>query len=44
VEFAAGLVAKDKDFLISFGRWDMSSHIAVLPIETVLKSLQTVRY
>ena len=44
VEFAAGLVARDKDFLISFGRWDMSSHIAVLPIETVLKSLHPINY
>jgi hypothetical protein len=44
IEFAAGLSARKKDLLISFGREDVSSHIAVLPYETVLKSLFPVVY
>lgn len=44
VEFAAGLVFRGKDALISFGRNDVSSHIASLPIDTVLKSLKPVEY
>jgi hypothetical protein len=44
VEFAAGLTTHEDNFLISFGRKDVSSHIASLPIELVYKSLQPVRY
>ena len=44
VEFAAGLVAQRKDLLVSFGREDVSSHIARVPLETVLKSLKTIEY
>jgi hypothetical protein len=44
VEFAAGLVVKDKNALISFGREDISSHIATMPMETILKSLLPVKY
>lgn len=44
VEFAAGLALRGKDALISFGRNDVSSHIAVLPIDTVLKSFNPVEY
>jgi hypothetical protein len=44
VEFAAGLIMREKDFLISFGREDVSSHIAVLPVKTVLESLQPITY
>ena len=44
VEFAAGLAVKGKNALVSFGREDVSSHIAELPMETILKSLQPVQY
>jgi hypothetical protein len=44
VEFAAGMVKKDNNLLISFGREDVSSHIATMPLDTVLKSLQAVKY
>ena len=44
VEFAAGLTMQGKDFLISFGRADVSSHIAVMPVRTVLESLQPIEY
>jgi hypothetical protein len=42
-EFAAGLCEQDENFLISYGSKDVSSHIALLPKETVLKSLQTIK-
>jgi hypothetical protein len=44
IEFAAGLVAHKDNFLISFGREDVSSHIAVMPKELVLKSLIPIEY
>jgi hypothetical protein len=44
VEFAAGLAVKGKNALVSFGREDVSSHIAELPMETILKSLLPVKY
>ena len=44
IEFAAGLVEHKDNFLISFGREDVSSHIAVLPKDIVLKSLLTIEY
>jgi hypothetical protein len=44
VEFAAGLVVKGKNALISFGREDISSHIATMPMETILQSLLPVKY
>lgn len=44
IEFAAGLVEKGDNFVISFGREDVSSHLAVLPKETVLKSLLPIEY
>jgi len=44
VEFAAGLVMQGKNFLISFGRNDVSSHIAVMPVKTVLESLKSIDY
>ena len=44
VEFAAGLVAHKDNFLISFGRDDLSSHIAVMPKDLVLKSLIPIEY
>lgn len=44
VEFAAGLTTRKREILVSFGREDVSSHIAVLPYETVLKSLRPIMY
>jgi len=44
VEFCAGLVERGDDLLISFGREDVSSHIAILSKAIVLKSLQAVQY
>jgi len=44
VEFAAGLVEHKKDFLISWGKKDISSHIARMPQETVFKSLRPIQY
>lgn len=44
VEYAAGLVSHKDNFLISFGREDISSHIAVIPKDIVLKSLLTIEY
>ena len=43
VEFAAGLCEQGDDFLVSYGSKDVSSHIASIPKETVLKSLQPIR-
>ena len=42
VEFAAGLVEHKDDFVISWGKKDISSHIAFLPKSTVLKSLMPI--
>jgi len=42
-EFAAGLTTQGDNFLISYGSKDVSSHIAILPQELVLKSLQPIR-
>jgi len=44
VEFAGGLVVKGKDVIVSFGRNDVSSHLAVLPLEVVMKALKPVVY
>jgi hypothetical protein len=44
VEFAAGLVVKGNNALISFGREDISSHIATMPMETIKQSLLPVKY
>ena len=43
VEFAAGLCEQGDNFLISYGSKDVSSHIAIMPKDTVLKSLHPVR-
>lgn len=43
VEFAAGLCEQGKNFLISYGSKDVSSHIASLPKDVVLKSLHPVK-
>ena len=44
VEFAAGLVIKGNEAIVSFGRNDVSSHIARIPLDTVLKSLNPIEY
>jgi hypothetical protein len=44
VEFAAGLTTHDDSYLVSFGRKDVSSHIARLPIDLVHSALQRVNY
>jgi hypothetical protein len=44
VEFAAGLVEHKDDFVISWGKKDISSHIAFLPKDTVFKSLTPIEY
>lgn len=43
VEFSAGLCEQGDNFLISYGSKDVSSHIAIMPKDTVLKSLHPVR-
>jgi hypothetical protein len=43
VEFAAGLTTQGDNFLISYGSKDVSSHIAILPQELVLKSLLPIK-
>ena len=42
VEFAAGLTTCGDDFMISYGSKDESSHVALLPKETVMKGLLPV--
>ena len=44
VEFAAGLTMQGKNFLISFGRNDISAHLASMPVATVLESLKPIEY
>ena len=44
IEVACGLVVQKNDFLMSFGKNDVSSHVARLPMEAVLKSLKAVDY
>ena len=44
VEFAAGIVATDKEFVISYGSKDVSSHLAFMPKEIVIKSLVPITY
>lgn len=40
VEFAAGLVEKDGEFIISYGVQDESSHFASIPVKNVLKMIK----
>jgi len=42
-EFAAGLTTQGDNFLVSYGSKDVSSHIAILPQELVLKSLLPIK-
>ena len=43
VEFAAGLVEHKDEFVVSWGKKDISSHIAFIPKETVFKSLRSIQ-
>lgn len=43
IEFAAGLVEKDGNFLISFGHEDVASYIATISKEAALATLRPVR-
>lgn len=43
VEFAAGLVEYKDDFVVSWGKKDISSHIAFIPKENVFKSLRPIQ-
>lgn len=43
VEFAAGLCEQGDNFLVSYGSKDVSSHIAILSKDTILKSLHPIR-
>jgi hypothetical protein len=44
VEFAAGLAFKGDQAIVSFGRNDVSSHLAFIDTDTIRKSLQVVVY
>jgi predicted GH43/DUF377 family glycosyl hydrolase len=40
IEFAAGLIIKDNHVIVSFGRNDVSAHLAKLKVSTVMKMLK----
>jgi hypothetical protein len=42
IEFASGLVVKNKSVIISFGRSDMSSYFATIGLDKVLEMLEEV--
>jgi hypothetical protein len=42
IEFAAGIVEKDDNFIISYGKDDLSSHLAILSKSLVLNSLKEI--
>lgn len=42
IEFAAGIVEKGDDYVISFGREDVSSHLGIINKETVHKMLEPI--
>lgn len=42
IEFAAGLVEKDNNYVISFGKEDVSSHLAVIPKNKIWKIMKKV--
>lgn len=44
VEFAAGLVFRGDQAIVSFGRKDLSSHLAFIDKDTIAKSLSPVKY
>lgn len=40
IEFVGGMVEKDGNFVISFGREDVSSHLAIIPKATAIKMMK----
>jgi hypothetical protein len=42
IEFAAGIVEKDDNYVISFGKDDVSSHVGIIPCNKVKKLLKKV--
>jgi predicted GH43/DUF377 family glycosyl hydrolase len=42
IEFAAGIIEKDGNIIISFGKDDVSSHLAIIDKKKVLKLLKKV--
>lgn len=42
IEFVGGMVEKDDTFVISFGKKDVSSHLAVVPRERVLRIMKPI--
>ena len=42
IEFVGGMIEMNKDIVISFGREDVSSHLAVLPKEDVIRMLKPI--
>lgn len=42
VEFAAGLIEHEGNFIVSYGRKDVSAHLAIIPKQNVLDMLQPV--
>jgi len=44
IEFGAGITMQGKNFLISFGRNDVSAHLAIMPVKQVLESLKPIEY
>ncbi len=42
IEFAAGLVEKGDELVVSFGKADVSSHMAVIPTSMVMSNLKSV--
>jgi hypothetical protein len=44
IEFAAGIVEKDDDFVISYGKDDLSSHLAIISKSIVLGALAKISF
>jgi hypothetical protein len=42
IEFAAGIIEKDGNFVISFGKDDVSSHLAIIDKKKALKLLKKI--
>lgn len=43
IEFVNGFIERGDDFVISFGREDVSSHVGIIPKTKLLKGLKTVK-
>jgi hypothetical protein len=42
IEFAAGIIGKDDEFIVSFGKDDVSSHLAIIEKSKVYKMMKSV--